>query len=435
MIVGEAPETSSSSCFRDTTAWYSRISAYWFATSFKWFILFLLLPIHVAAIVPGGEKNSWWGLVVAFGAAEAMIGPAICGYLSDRCCSRFGRRRPFIAVGAALTAIALLYLGNAESLWQMIVGYLFLQISDDIATGPYSALVPDLVPSEHRGRASGILSLLQLTAQIVAAVVGVILQKNFLAIYITIAVINIVCALIVLATVRESQRTRAPAAADGFLDLPRRGGLRRGAEAWIAPWKSADFRWVWFTRFLNAFGFYLILLYMVNYLTDQVRVFDLIVVKLPSPFMASVVLALIISLSGAAASVYAGRLADRIGRKKVIVRAGWIMFATLVPFALIPVYSIVVALAIVFGVGYGMYLSAAWALVSDVLPDPEETAKDMGIWQMSVATPQILTGFAGWLVDQANRLHKGWGYSLAFLLASFAFLFGCTLVNRVRGSK
>src|SRR5687768_15282372 len=90
--------------FQDRTSWYLRLSAFWFSTSFKWFIILLvLLPMQVAAVVPGGEKNTWWGFVFMIGAIEAMIGPAICGYLSDRCGSRFGRRKPFIAIGAAMT--------------------------------------------------------------------------------------------------------------------------------------------------------------------------------------------------------------------------------------------------------------------------------------------------------------------------------------------
>lgn len=427
--------------FRDSLGWYLGVSAYWFAVSFKWFILFLLLPIQVGAIVPGGAKNSVWGLVVALGAAEAMIGPALFGYLSDRSRSRWGRRRPFIAIGAALTALALLFLGQASALWMMIAGYLFLQISDDIATGPYAALVPDLVPENKRGRASGVLSLLQQVAQIVAAVVGIALGANFFAIYAVIAVINVVCALVVLALIRESvpATTIPPAAA---VQAPQHGDRRplvrlaRGARRWGAPWQSADFRWVWFTRFLSAFGFYLILLYVVNYLDDRVRTFALFGgVRLAKSFEAAVAVALVISLSAAISAVLAGRLADRVGRKRVIVLSGWLMFVVLAPFAFVPVYAVIVPLAAVFGLGYGAYLSASWALAADVLPSKEDTAKDMGIWQMSVATPQVLTGLAGLVVDFGNRQQPGLGYTLAFLLAAFAFLGGSLLVTRVRGSS
>lgn len=424
--------------FRNTWGWYLGTSAFWFSTSFKWFILLFLLPDQIAHMVPGGEKNRLWGLVFSVGAAEAMIGPAIFGHLSDRWISRWGRRRPFLVVGAGLTALALLFLGSADQFWMFLVGYLFLQISDDVATGPYSALVPDFVPPEHRGRASGVLSLMSLVAQIAAAIAGIVLG-SVLLIYVTIAVINIVCALIVLATVREPAAVAPPKVRPE--NAPTTRGLARGVAAWLAPWRSMDFRWVWLTRFLNALGFYIILTFLRNYLADGVRVFDLfgfhIVGKdgAPDPFKATIVLALIISLAGAISAVAGGPLADRIGRKRVVVASGWIMFVTLVPFALVPNYQVIALLSPFFGIGYGAYLSATWALATDILPSKEDAGKDMGIWQMSVATPQILAGVVGALIDLGNRQRMGAGYSFAFLLASFAFLLGCVLVKKVKGSS
>lgn len=429
--------------FRDTLGWYLGISSYWFATSFKWFIVLQLLPLLVGDVVPAEQKNLWWGRISGVGAIEAMIGPALFGYLSDRCLSRFGRRRPFIALGAGITALALLFLGSADRLWMYFAGYLALQISDDVATGPYAALVPDLVPEERRGYASGILSQLQLLAQIAAAVVAFTLSKNVLLLFALIAGVNILCAALVLITVREP-RAALGARADGRArlagDAEKAPGLAaklaRGARNWAEPWQSRDFRWVWFTRFLNALGFYIILSYLPNYLKDSVRVFRLPGLTLTEPFQATILMSLILSLFGAVSAVFGGKLADAWGRKRVIYVAGWIMFATLVPFSLFPVYALIVFLAPFFGIGYGAYLSATWALAADVLPSREEAAKDMGIWQMSVAAPQVVAGFfVSLLIHYGNRQAAGMGYSLAFLFASFSFLAGSVMVKRIKGSS
>ena len=414
--------------FQDKPFWYLGTGAYWFVTSLKWFVLFLLQPLQVAEVVPGGEKNGAWGMIVAIGAFEAMIGPALMGWLSDRTQTRFGRRRPFLAIGAALTSVALLLLGQANSLVMMAVAYLFLQISDDVATGPYAALIYDQVPENHRGKASGILSMLQLIAQIVAVGIGLGLGKIAL-IYVAVAVINVICALITLAIWHEpgapEQRKREPGAA-----LP-----RITPAAWIEPFRSPDFRWVWLARFLVAFGFYLILLYVSNYLSDRVPQLTLFGLDLKTPKNGALAAALGISLSGAIGSGIAARLTDSLGRKKIIGLAGWVMAAALIPFALIPNFTVIFCVALVFGFAYGIYLSASLALAADVLPDPEAAAKDMGIWQASVSTPQILTGAVGLLVDAGNRLSGGMGYTLAFLISSAAFLTGCLLVTRVKGSS
>jgi MFS family permease len=379
--------------------------------------------------------------VVALGAAEAMVGPAIAGYLSDRCRSRFGRRRPFVAIGAAMTALALLFMGRADSLVLLTVAYLLLQISDDVGTGPYAALIPDYVPQEHRGRASGIMSVLQSVAQLVAAGVAFALGSNFFLLCVAIAVINLVCAGIVWVTVHEPAYTpmretvttaNAESAAKTSSAFVR---LQNGLVRWIAPFRSPDFRWVWLTRFLVALGFYLITLYVSNYLNDRVKVFLLGPIDLKKTLYASLVAAVTISLCGAIGAIIAGKHTDKWGHKRMIVLSGYLMAGAIIPFALIPHFMLMLFLAAIFGIGYGAYQSASWALAADVLPNPEEAAKDMGIWQASVSTPQIVGGAVGFLVDVGNRGRPGAGYSIAFLIAAAAFFAGCLLVVRVKGSS
>lgn len=422
-----------SNVYRQGLGWQLGMSSFWFATSFKWFILFFLLAGQVEKVVPGGEKNTYWGLIVAIGAIEAMIGPGLYGYLSDRCRSRFGRRRPFIAVGGALTALSLLFLGAADQFWMFVVGYLLLQISDDIGTGPYSALIPDYVPEQERGRAAGMMGLLKLTAQVAAAAAGLALGGNVMLLYVVMAALNIVTALWVVWTVKEPAMPPSDPPSKG-----ESGGIRSFAANLWRPFQSADFRWVWITSFLNAFGFYLILIYLRFYLKD--RVLDLEGIapdKVDGYVLAkSVTLSVIISLTGGISAFVAGKLADRVGRKKVVIASGVLMFCTLVPFALIPNYTMMIGLAVLFGVGYGAYLSSDWALVSDILESSATSGKDMGLWQMSVATPQLITGGLGVGIDWVNRQTQPnyYGYSVAFFIAAFGFLFGSTLVKRVKGS-
>ena len=421
------PSQASSKSFSDTPAWYLCTSAFWFATSFKWFILFILLPLQVGLLAKSGEANQAWGQVVALGAAWAMIGPALFGWLSDRSTSRFGRRRPFIAIGAAMTVIALAFLGAANSLPLMMIGYLFLQVSDDVATGPYASVLPDLVPVAHRGKASGIIGLLQLSAQIVAAVVGFLLSGNLLAVYAAIASVNLICGLIVVVSLREPPaQQRATSEPTAFFKL----------SDWIAPWKSADFRYVWFSRALVALGFYIITNYAVNYMKDVIKVFSIPgLVTLSDPMQAAIAVVLLMSISGAAVSVAAGRWVDTIGRRKVTIWSGWAMFITLIPFALLPRFDVILIVGLLFGAAYGVYMASSVALVADVLPDAESSGKDMGIWQASVSSPQIVSGLCGVLVDAVNRQRTGLGYMVVFLISAGAFLVGCQLVRRVKGSR
>jgi MFS family permease len=403
--------------FRDRNSWYFGLSAYWFASSFKWFLLLLvILPSQVEKVVPGGEKSTYWGMVFWIGAIWAMVGPSLFGFLSDRLGLRGGKRGLFVGIGASVTVVALVFLSSAVELWQIVLGYLLLQFADDVGTGPYAALIPEVVPENRRGKASGVMGFLNLTGQLAVGITGL-------------ALVNVACALVTIAAIR------------GASPLAKTESRRRSLhpaeflKGWIEPWGAADFRWVWFTRFLNALGFYLVVTYLKFYLGDVVESYSLFgLVKIEDPGMATNVLALTLSLVGAIGADVAGRRADVLGRKRTIYVSGVIMFCALVPAALIADFSAIWVLASIFAFGYGGYLSADWALVADVLPNAEDLGKDMGVWSMSITSVQLLTGMAGWAIDQINGVQFGWGYRSAFLIASIAFLLSAVLVRKIRGS-
>lgn len=418
-----------------------RLSAYWFAASFKWFILLQgLLAARVQEIVPGGQEAPAWGMVVGLGAIEAMIGPVVFGLWSDRVQTRIGRRKPFLLVGGLLTIAALFVLYGAQTLGTMIFGYFLLQVSDDIATAPYSALIPDLVPEEERGRASGVMGLLQQLAQVVAAAVALSLGGNLFAIFCSIALVNVVALAVNFWGVREKPLDFSPPPApspqsgDGVLETPHplpplpSEGARGVLESWLQPLRSADFRWVWLTRFFNALGFYTILFYLVFFLQRSLGM------NANDAKSLQIKLGLLISVTSAVGAAVGGKFSDRIGRKKIIQVAGYVMFGALIPFALLTGQTVLYAVAAVFGLGYGAYLSADWALAADVMPSKKDLARDMGLWTMSVPLGQMVAGWVGSLLGGDHTLAPLPQYQVIFLGAAVFFLLSTVLVRLVRAS-
>ncbi|MFQ3668148.1 MAG: MFS transporter [Fimbriimonadaceae bacterium] len=449
--------------------WYLGLSAYWFATSFKWFVLLLAtISAQVAGIVPDSEKNQAWGMVVMIGALWAVIGPSLFGFLSDRTVSRYGKRSLYIALGTASTVVALAVMASAHSLWILTIGYLLLQISDDIGTGPYAALIPEVVEEEHRGYASGLMGVMRLVAQIASGVVGFILAGSIVGTYIAIALVQIVCCIWVLVVLRGVDEIGppdrpAPAGQPDSARKPRSGFSAAFAE----PWKNADFRNVWILSFLVTLGYYLVQTYLRNYLDDIVarpyllgmfldepgneawrvlsattilgvfeeRAFDAFGFVLLGSTRAVMVLGLGVSLCGILGALWCAKVADRLGRKRVVRRAGWLMFLPLIPFALVPDFGVIALLVPFFGFGYGAYVSATWALASDVMPTQGEAGKDMGIWQASWSSVQVVAGALGAMIDAVNRIQFGAGYTAAILIGAVLFKIGTSLVRRVRGSS
>jgi Major Facilitator Superfamily len=100
--------------------------------------------------------------------------------------------------------------------------------------------------------------------------------------------------------------------------------------------------------------------------------------------------------SAAAASLIGGKLSDRTGRRKIFV---------LTASAVYGVAMFVIAIASNFngflvgmaigGLGFGMYVAVDLALVVDVLPDKDNAAKDLGVFNMAGALPfSIAPGIA-----------------------------------------
>ena len=66
----------------------------------------------------------------------------------------FGKRRPYILVGTLLTVPALLALSQVNSIAALIGVICAIQFAVNVATAPYQALIPDLVPKAQQGAAS-----------------------------------------------------------------------------------------------------------------------------------------------------------------------------------------------------------------------------------------------------------------------------------------
>jgi len=78
-----------------------------------------------------------------------LVQPLI-GYWSDRTWGPLGRRRPFLLGGALLTALAMIAMPNAGSIWTASVMLWLLTAAVNVAAEPFRALVADTVPDEQQ---------------------------------------------------------------------------------------------------------------------------------------------------------------------------------------------------------------------------------------------------------------------------------------------
>lgn len=83
----------------------------------------------------------------------------IIGNLSDNTWGVLGRRRPYFLVGALLSAIALVWMPNASSLWIAVALLWLMDTAANISMEPFRAFVSDLLPPHQRTRGFAMQSL------------------------------------------------------------------------------------------------------------------------------------------------------------------------------------------------------------------------------------------------------------------------------------
>jgi MFS family permease len=403
------------------------VSCFWFAYNFQWgALLALVLPSQITAIVGDAHKELFNGLIPPLGAVLSLIVTPVAGALSDRSRSRFGPRRPFMLVGVAINLVFLLAMGGfsqGSSVWLFLLLYLGVQLGNNWSGGPYAGLIPDVVPAEQRGSASGWLALMTALGTLAGAIAAgqMVRGDRYTPIYLTIAAVLIVFLVLTLAGVREARPARSGGAALGALwrDFIPRGPAYR------------NFYVVLVTRALVTMGIYSVFTFFQFFLKD--------IIHTPNPVaQASYLIAIIIG-AGVPTSLVAGVLSDRHGRKPLVYLSGGLMALASVIFiyvAFAPSLGFTFVVGALFGVGYGAYQAVDWALAIDVLPKGEAAAKDMGIWHVSLVLPQVLApAITGLTLTALKPMGLPLGYTVVFVLTAVWFILGTVFVRAIRGVR
>jgi MFS family permease len=118
----------------------------------------------------------------------------------------------------------------------------------------------------------------------------------------------------------------------------------------------------------------------------------------------------------------------------MVIAGGLVMGIAAMGFVFTRSLTMVIVLALIFGLGYGTYLSTDWALAVDVLPPTGTAAKDMGLWAISLSVAQtVATAIAGiFLAFTVTRWGNALAYRALFIITFVYFLFGSLLVTQVR---
>lgn len=278
--------------------------------------------------------------------------------------------------------------------------------------------MPDQVPRAQRGLVSGVLGV----CLPIAAVGGTFLVKLFTGHPIATFLVPCVAGgfFILLFAVALKDRRLAKAGRPTW-------SLREFARTfYVKPRTSPDFAWAFASRFLFVLAYALLTTYEAYFL---LRKFGSAVADVPQQiFLATLVQSIVI----VAASLIAGKLSDRTGRRKIFVFTASIVYG-LAMFAVAIASNFngfLVGMAIA-GFGFGMYAAVDLALVAAVLASRDNVAKDLGVFNIAGALPFSIAP-AGAAVILAIG---GGNYGVLYAAAGICAIIGACAIVPVKGVR
>jgi MFS family permease len=324
-----------------------------------------------------------YSTIAAVGAAIATGVQLLAGGLSDAMRVAGAGRQLFFALGVLGSVPAIYWFMTAPTLFSIGLAFAVLEVTMNVAGGPYQAIIPDYVEPERRGLASSWMS----------AIAGLITDLRTVA-----------WALIV------------PLVATYAVSAGYARGLKR-QEPRIAVSVRSTFALValLFSRGLINIGFFTLLGFLAFYVRDT----------LGSSSVAQVgLIFLVFTLSGIVGAIASSKVTDRVDKRAVVSVSVGVIAIALAVLALASSFAIAYAGAVLAGFAWGAFTSADWALATTTLPQGT-MATAMGVWNVATTIPQVIAPLAtGPLVNFYNAKTFGLGPRVAIGLALLEFLLG-----------
>jgi MFS family permease len=378
------------------------------------------IGVKVQSIVSDAEKAPALATVAGFGALFAVIGNVLFGRLSDRTTARWGRRRPWIVSGTVVMTLAFLVMALGTSVPIVTVGWCLAQLGANATLAPFIATISDQVPKFQRGSVSALLGIAQNVGILGGAYLAQLFAKQLVILFVVPSILAI-GAMVLFAFVLPDQhlKVKPPAMTAGEWI----GTL------WLNPLKYPDFAFAWWSRFLITLATFMFTTFRLFYMQDKLGLSKDAAPAAVSTGVLIYTVALVIT------GWVAGKISDRTGRRKFLVAGSTLLFAVgIVMLAHVSTLTGFYTVEAILGVAYGIYVGVDLALVVDVLPNPDDSGKDLGVFNMANALPQTVAPLIGAaLLGVGSATNQN--YDLLLYSAGAAALVGAIIVLPIKGVR
>lgn len=380
-------------------------------------LIAILLPLQVA-IIDEANKVANLAFVSTISFVFTLFAQPIVGAISDRTRSRFGRRAPWMVGGSLIGGVLLLGMGFLDSIVWIAIFWVLIQVSLNAIQGPLSAITPDRFPRDKRGAASAMFGIGMQVGMTLGIMVAGQFAANFGMGYAVfgIAIIVVTVAYVVI----DRDWSSKEAAVEPWSWKAFFGGF------WIDPRTNPDFFWAFTARFLLMLGYFVVAAFQFYILTDYIGM------ELVDATGAVVTLTLVALVPTLVAIAVSGWWSDKAGRRKVFIYvASAVMVVGFIMPLLMPDMTGMIAMSIINGIGFGLYMSVDTALMTEVLPGGgSAAAKDLGILNIATNIPQAMSAaIAGIIIGTLG------GYPMLFVFGGVFVIIAALAVIPIKSVR
>lgn len=316
------------------------------------------------------------GLLMGVDNVLGIVLQPLVGHLSDRTRTRFGRRVPYMVIGAIVAAAFFVLIPFASTFGALIACIFLFAITANSFKSVTESLTPDFQPAGRRSLANSIAKIATSLTIIVSALISLLVVDKSLELAFAIPAVLMVCAMLIVGfTIRE---TRSP----GY----RRAVAQRGDDG-EPEW---TFRRILGELFRDADRSRVFLLLAIfatagswAALRSQLTPYAMNVLDLSRGEAGA--LTLPAGLAFIVVALPIAVLSDRIGRR-VMVRIGLVIFilGTLLAFG-IPSLPMTITGVVVASVGYAAFSINGVVLMWNLAPSTTVTGAYTGMYAIASA--------------------------------------------------
>lgn len=309
-------------------------------------MIYPLLPIYLVTVI--GSTPAILGLIEGFAEAIASLFKYLSGIYADKIPSK----KPLVVFGYSVSSLTRPLIGLATA-WHTVFILRFIdRVGKGIRSSPRDAILAEVTPEEHRGRAYGFNRAMDHTGAVIGPLVATALLlipgMTYQNVFLIAAIPGVIAVLLVTfgladntSVVERNSSEKEKIKINPFQDLKK---------------FNADFKVLLFSIFLFALG-------------NSTDAFILLKLK-DSGVTAALIPAAwsAFHVVKAVSSHYLGNFSDRVGYKKMLV-AGWALyFLVYLGMSVFQEKTAVVLLFIAYGIFYGMTEGPEKAWISKLAP-------------------------------------------------------------------